>query len=183
MKIAIFQMDILWENPQWNLEKAKLWIQGLKAQNTQIAVLPEMFATGFSINPTKIAQTESDYILATLTEIAATTGIAIVFSMATQDGDNHYNRMFFVEPSGRIHRYDKRHLFSMAGEHNNYKAGNKQLVIEYKGVRFLPLICYDLRFPIWSRIAQTQADAIIYVASWPDSRAHAWKTLLQARAI
>ncbi len=176
-------MDIQWENSSWNLEKAKLWIQGLKNTDTQIAVLPEMFATGFSMNPTKIAQTENDEVVKAMTEIALQTNIAIVFSMATVDEGKYYNRMFFVEPSGLIHRYDKKHLFSMAGENNNYTAGNQHTIVNYKGARLLLLVCYDLRFPVWSRIAQTQADAIIYVASWPQSREHAWKTLLQARAI
>ena len=175
-------MDIVWENTQWNIEKAKLWIQGLPS-DVELAVLPEMFATGFSMNPAKIAQTENDDILNTMKHLSNETGKAIVFSMATKDAEHYYNRLFFIEPSGEIHRYNKRHMFRMADEHIHYKAGDEQVIIHYKGVRFMTLICYDIRFPAWSRTAQTNADAIIYIASWPDSRAHAWKTLLQARAI
>lgn len=182
MKIAIFQMDIMWENPQWNIEKAKLWIQGL-TNDVDLAVLPEMFATGFSMNPAKIAQTENGDILCTMKKLAQETDKAIVFSMATKEDENNYNRLFFVEPSGKIHRYNKRHLFRMANEHKYYIEGTEQVIILYKGVRFMPLVCYDLRFPEWTRIAQNNADAIIYIASWPQAREHAWKTLLKARAI
>lgn len=186
MKVAVFQMDIVWENPQWNLDKVSNWARGLES-DVELVVLPEMFATGFSMNPSSIAQTDTGEIVLFMTNLAIEVGKAFIFSAAiksvNQKGvEKFYNRLYFIGPDGVRMVYDKRHLFRMAGEHNFYSDGEQQLFVHYKGLKIMPLICYDLRFPIWSRAANS-CDILIYIASWPEARRYAWDTLLRARAI
>ncbi|MFI3294922.1 MAG: nitrilase-related carbon-nitrogen hydrolase, partial [Rikenellaceae bacterium] len=187
MKIAIFQMDTTWEAPQWNIEKAALWVEGLDAE-VELCVLPEMFATGFSMNPERIAQRMDGEIVTQMTDLALRTGKALIFSAAIEDTDRHtgksmfYNRLFFIAPDGTRLVYNKRHLFRMAGEHKHYGEGDNHMVIHYKGWRIATYICYDLRFPVWSR-KSAECDLAVYIASWPEPRSYAWSTLLRARAI
>lgn len=152
------------------------------APTADVYVLPEMFATGFCMQPERIAQPEGGTILSAMKRLSAHYGAAIVGSVAVADGEKSYNRMYFVRPDGTVDRYDKRHLFTYSGEHEHYARGESRCIVEFRGVRFLLQVCYDLRFPVWSR-NRGDYDAIIYIASWPVARISAWDTLLPARAI
>lgn len=152
------------------------------APTADVYVLPEMFATGFCMQPERIAQPEGGTILSAMKRLSAHYGAAIVGSVAVADGGKSYNRMYFVRPDGTVDRYDKRHLFTYSGEHEHYARGESRCIVEFRGVRFLLQVCYDLRFPVWSR-NRGDYDAIIYIASWPVARISAWDTLLPARAI
>lgn len=179
LTIAAIQTDSLWERSDFNIAQAAQAIAQTKAD---IVVLPEMFATGFSMDSQKIAQPADGTIVTAMRQAAIENGCAVIFSAAISHRSKVYNRLFFIEPSGATHTYDKRHLFRMATEHEHYAEGTDRLIIKYKGWRICPLICYDLRFPVFSRGAD-QYDVLIYVASWPAARSYAWSTLLRARAI
>lgn len=185
MKVAFFQLDIIWENAQWNLDKVGQWVKGL-GSDIDLVILPEMFATGFSMNPEKIAQSMDGEIVTYITNLAKESQKAFIFSAAIKEEEKqkglYYNRLFFIAPDDTRLVYDKRHLFRMANEQDFYTQGKQQLIIHYKGMKIMPLICYDLRFPVWSRAAN-KCDILIYVASWPESRDYTWNTLLRARAI
>lgn len=188
MKIAAFQMDIAWESPAKNRRRVARWIES-SAGDADLVVLPEMFSTGFSMHPERVAEEMSGETVQWLRRTAAETGKALICSMAvvsddhfTGDVDNYYNRLFFVSPEGVLMCSDKRHLFRMGGEHGHYQAGRGRMILHYKGFRILPLVCYDLRFPVWSR-SRGDYDLLVYVANWPASRSYAWSVLLRARAI
>ena len=180
MKITLLQQDIVWGDPETNRKKAeKLMAEG---SGTELYVLPEMFSTGFMVaqEPTK-EPVEGD-TLRWMKQQAAIYGAAIGGSVAVTDGERLYNRFYFVKPDGSIEHYDKRHLFTYSGENKWFTPGEKRVVVTFRGVRFLLEVCYDLRFPVWTR-NKGDYDAIIYVANWPVSRAAAWQVLLRARAI
>lgn len=179
LTIAAIQADSLWERSEFNIAQA---VASIATATADIVVLPEMFATGFSMDSTKIAQPDNGAIVTAMRNTAIDSGRAVIFSAAISDESKVYNRLFFIEPSGVTHTYDKRHLFRMATEHQHYAAGEDRLIVEYKGWRICPLVCYDLRFPVFSRGAD-QYDVLIYIASWPAARSYAWSTLLRARAI
>lgn len=188
LKAAIFQMDIVWENPQANCLKVARWMER-EAADADLVVLPEMFATGFSMSPEAIAQEMDGEVVTFMRDLAQRTGKAIITSVAIHDHvrrtdpqKGYFNRLFFFTPDGVWLTYNKRHLFRMGGEHEHYVAGESRLVVHYKGFRICPLVCYDLRFPVYSRNRQDY-DVLVYVACWPESRRHAWSTLLRARAI
>ena len=181
MKIALFQMDIAWRNPQKNRDNVEKWLENID-NDVDIVVLPEMFSTGFSMTPEVDAEPADGETVNWLIVTAERFGVAMVTSMAIVDNGHYFNRLFFVEPSGVVTHYDKRHLFRMGEENQHYAAGNQRVVVEYKGWRFLLQICYDLRFPVWAR-NQNDYDAIIYVANWPEVRNSAWEILLKARAV
>ncbi|HUW06293.1 MAG TPA: amidohydrolase [Williamwhitmania sp.] len=181
LKVAAIQADILWENLQGNLEKYSRMLDTL-SPDTDLVVLPEMFTTGFSMDPERLAEGMDGSTVAWFKQQAKQRGIALTGSFIAQENGRYYNRLVFVEPSGMLHLYDKRHLFRVGEEHNHYSAGAQQLVVNYRGWRIRPLICYDLRFPVWSR-SRNDYDLLIYVANWPDSRRDVWTTLLKARAI
>lgn len=189
LKIALFQMDIQWESPSENCRKAAGWIER-EAPEADLVVLPEMFATGFSMNPAAIAQEMEGEVVTFLRDLAVRTGKAIVTSVAVRDRirrigpeTGFFNRLFFFTPDGVRLTYDKRHRFRMGGEHEHYAEGSeRRLVVHYKGFRICPLICYDLRFPVFSR-NRSDYDLLLYVACWPEARREAWSTLLRARAI
>ena len=145
-------------------------------------LLPELFATGFTLDPAGVAEGADGPAAAALRRWAVHYGKAVAGSVAVVEGGHFYNRMYFVKPSGECVWYDKRHLFAPGGEAWNYTPGDRRTVVEYGGVRFLLLICYDLRFPVWSRFCGDY-DAILCCASWPAPRREAWRTLLRARAI
>lgn len=180
MKIALVQHNILWSAKQANLDK----IRGLfeSQPGADVYVLPEMFATGFSMKPERIAEPFSGDIVAWMAVIAKEKSAAIVGSVSVEQEGRFYNRMVMAKPDGTLDYYDKRHLFSYAGEDKKYVPGAERKVFEFGGIRFLPMVCYDLRFPVWSR-NHSDYDVAIYVASWPDERKYAWQTLLRARAI
>lgn len=179
MKISLIQYSLTWADPQDNFAKAERLIDKHQAD---VYVLPEMFATGFCMKPEKIAQPDGGGILEWMRKVAVKKDAAIVGSVAVESHGCYYNRMYFVEPSGKVSHYDKRHLFTYSGEDKKYSRGEERVVVEYKGIRFLLQVCYDLRFPVWAR-NRGDYDAVIYVASWPESRIAAWDCLLAARAI
>lgn len=188
LKIAIFQMDIVWENPAENCRKVEKWITE-QAAEADLVVLPEMFATGFSMNPAAIAQDMDGEVVTFMRDLAVRTGKAIITSVAIRDHIRRtapemgfFNRLFFFTPDGVWLTYNKRHLFRMGGEQEVYVGGESKLVVHYKGFRICPMICYDLRFPVFSR-NRGDYDVLVYVACWPQVRRYPWTTLLRARAI
>lgn len=181
LKIALYQMDIVWCDAPANLDNARNWVMSL-SEDVDVAVLPEMFTTGFMTRPEECHEQIQIDAITKLKEIAQNSGKAIVCSIIFEENKRYYNRALFVEPSGKLSQYDKRHLFRMSGEHEQYASGSKRVVVDYKGFRVMLLVCYDLRFPVWSR-NQGDYDVIIYVASWPQSRIMVWERLLRARAI
>ena len=182
MKVALLQTDIEWENKAANLKRAGELIAALPG-SVRLAVLPEMFNTGFSMHTDRLAEDENGETVAWLIATARRHNIAIVGSISYRHIKHFFNRLFFVFPDGRYHTYDKRHLFSDGREQEYYTAGAERLIVTYDGWRICPLICYDLRFPEWSRNTGCVYDLLIYVANWPAVRREAWNTLLQARAI
>lgn len=180
MKITILQRDIEWANPVINVSRADEAIN--RNPGSDIYVLPEMFSTGFCTNPEGIAEDDNSETLQWLKLKAAETNAAMAGSVAVTKDGKFYNRFYFVKPDGSVTHYDKKHLFTYGGEHTRFTAGDKRVVVEFRGVRILLEICYDLRFPIWSR-NRNDYDMILYVASWPIPRISAWSALLVARAI
>ena len=181
IRISIVQTDIVWENKQENLRLLHEKLQSLRG-TTEIVVLPEMFSTGFSMQSDMLAEANSGETIATLKQWASLFQVAICGSYITVDNGRYYNRAFFLTPEGKEFYYDKRHLFAPGGEARQYTPGDSRAVVEYGGVRFLLLVCYDLRFPVWSR-CRGDYDAILCCASWPAPRREVWRTLLRARAI
>ncbi len=183
MKIQLLEMDIAWEQPEANrLRAAEM---ALEADDADLLVLPEMFTTGFTMSPEGLPAGERDGTLTLewMLALARERDAAITGSVAVEDGGRFYNRMYFVKPDGTYAFYDKRHLFGFAGEDKPYTPGNERVIVEWRGVRILLLICYDLRFPVFSRTRRADYDMIVYVANWPASRIGAWDMLLRARAI
>lgn len=181
LKVSLVQTDLCWQNSVDNCAH----LEGLMASlsgKTDLIVLPEMFNSGFSMEPSLIAETENGPTFEWLRLQVKKLGAAICGSLAIKTEKGYANRFIFMTPSGEYHHYDKRHLFRMGNEHEAYVSGEQRLVVEYKGWRILPQICYDLRFPVWSR-NRNDYDLVIYVANWPAPRRNAWRTLLQARAI
>ena len=181
LRTALLQTDIAWGNPAANRASAEEIIRGLR--DTDIALLPEMFATGFMASDTSLAELPDGPSATWMRRTAAETGIAVAGSLIIRDNAGKpCNRFLFAFPDGRIAWYDKRHLFSFSGEDRHYAPGRRRVVVEYAGFRILPMVCYDLRFPVWSR-NRSDYDAAVYVASWPAGRTGAWDALLRARAI
>ncbi len=181
LSISIIQTSLLWEDKEGNLAQFQRKIEGINAE-TDLIILPEMFTTGFSMKPEFFAEKMSGETLEWMQEMARFSNAAISGSVIINENGNNVNRFLFVKPDGQYQYYDKRHLFAMAGENKSYTQGKKNELIEYKGWRIRPQICYDLRFPVWSRNTE-EYDLLIYVANWPERRVVHWKTLLQARAI
>ena len=181
MKIALIQSSLFWENPKKNRKNLEEKINAI-SESVDLIVLPEMFTSGFTMKPNDVAETMQGETITWLKHLAKAKNTAITGSLVIAENDNFYNRLVFVFPSGEIQFYDKRHLFTLAGEDEVYTAGNKKLIVEYKGWKICPLICYDLRFPVFSRNVE-EYDVLIYVANWPEIRIKAWDALLKARAI
>ena len=180
LKIALIQADLFWENPKKNRKHFSAKIENIL--DADIIVLPEMFSTGFTMNAKTVAETMEGKTVAWMLKKALKTGAAIMGSLIVLENDHYYNRLLFVEPAGKITTYDKRHTFTLAGENTVFSAGNEKVIIAYKGWKICPLVCYDLRFPVWARNVENY-DVLIYVANWPKARILAWDTLLKARAI
>ena len=180
MKIVILQTDIVWANPSANIEKADEIIN--RYEGVDIFVLPEMFSTGFCTKPEGIAEKSDSGTLEWMKQTAQRKKCAIAGSIALEEKGQYYNRFYFVHPGGTVEWYDKKHLFTYGGEHKHFTAGTRRVIVNYKDVRILLQICYDLRFPVWSR-NRNDYDIAFYVASWPTPRVEAWKLLLKARAI
>lgn len=179
IRVAICQVDMEWENTARNLERLEPIVA---AADAEVVVLPEMFATGFKLRPSVVAEPMDGLVVRTMLRWAAQYNKAVVGSVVIADGERFRNRMCFVEPSGRLTYYDKRHLFRAGGETRDYTPGDRRVVVEYKGFRFLLLVCYDLRFPVWAR-NRGDYDAILCSASWASDRRDVFRTLLRARAI
>jgi predicted amidohydrolase len=179
LNITLVQTEIIWEDIAANLTMLDAKLAAVS--ETDLIVLPEMFSTGFSMN-TSLAETMNGSAIQWMKKIAQEKSCVVTGSLMIEEENKFYNRLIWMRPDGSLENYDKRHLFSLSEEPKHYTAGNKLLVTELKGWKFLPLICFDLRFPVWSRNVHNY-DAIIYVANWPQKRSLAWKTLLQARAI
>lgn len=178
LKITGLNLDIIWKNKEANFEKIEKKIENF---HTDILVLPEMFSTGFCMEPNEIAD-KNEETLNWIKKLARKKNYAICGSASIQENGKFYNRFYFVKPDGDYFQYDKRHLFSYSGEDKIYAAGNDRVVVVYNGFRILLQVCYDLRFPVFSRYKEDY-DAIFYVANWPKTRIDAWETLLKARAL
>ncbi|CAH8284703.1 putative amidohydrolase [Mariniflexile fucanivorans] len=181
LNIALIQSDLVWENPKQNRKNFSEKIKSI-AKAVDVIVLPEMFSTGFTMNVEAVAETMDGKTVTWMQKKALKTGAAIVGSLIILEKDKYYNRLLFVEPSGVITVYDKRHTFTLAGEDKVYAAGNEKVIISYKDWKICPLVCYDLRFPVWARNIEDY-DVLLYVANWPKSRIIAWDALLKARSI
>ena len=179
MKTVILQRDIVWADPVENCRRCEEAFD--KNMGADLYVLPEMFSTGFCTQPEGIAERDG-YTLEWMKQQAKTREVAIAGSVATEVDGKFYNRFYFVKPDGSVAQYDKKHLFTYGGEHKRFTPGNERVIVEWKGVRILLEVCYDLRFPIWAR-NRGDYDMILYVASWPTPRVEAWSALLVARAI
>lgn len=181
LKIALIQADLVWENPTENRNRFQEKIMAI-SDTIDLIILPEMFTTGFSMTPENIAETMEGNTVNWMLKLAKEKNCAITGSIIITENNNYYNRLLFVHPSGKIEYYDKKHTFTLAGEHEVYTAGKTKNIIDYKGWKICPLICYDLRFPVWARNTENY-DLLLYVASWPKPRIEAWDSLLKARAI
>jgi omega-amidase len=181
MKISLIQTSLIWENAQANRANFERLINSIQ-EPTDIILLPEMFSTGFTMEPATVAETMNGETIQWMKTMAAAKDCAIAGSIVIKENGNYYNRFLFVLPDGEVKAYDKRHLFSLAGEHKAYTNGVDRLIIDYRGWKICPLVCYDLRFPVFSRNTE-DFDLLLYAANWPQPRIHAWDTLLKARAI
>lgn len=181
LRVALIQADLVWENPVKNIANFTDKINAI-SKEIDLIVLPEMFNTGFTMNPDPVAETMDGETINWLKNIAKEKNCAITGSLIIREDNKYFNRLVFAFPQGEIKTYDKRHTFTLAGEDKVYTAGKKKLIVDYKGWKICPLICYDLRFPVWARNTEDY-DLLIYVANWPKTRIAAWDTLLKARAI
>ncbi|MEZ4958698.1 MAG: amidohydrolase [Saprospiraceae bacterium] len=181
LRITTVQSTLHWENAAENLSMFSKKLEGL-AGKTDLVVLPEMFNTGFSMNAAAIAETMQGRTLDWLGKKAAELNAVVTGSLVIEDNGKFYNRLVWMQPDYCYELYDKRHLFTLAGEHEHYTAGKRKLIVAWKGWKICPLICYDLRFPVWSRNTENY-DLLLYMANWPEKRGHHWRQLLMARAI
>ena len=184
LTVTLIQQPLHWLDPEANCQQFERLISPL--EDTDLIILPEMFNTGFTMHPEKVAETNTGQTLDWLTKTAQEKQCAIIasipFKETGKEGLHYFNRLIFMQPDGSFQHYDKRHLFRMANEHQQYQSGKKRLVVNYNGWRICPMVCYDLRFPVWSR-NRNDYDFLIYIANWPASRSQHWRTLLKARAI
>lgn len=183
MRVSILQTDIAWEDKQTNLDNLHHSLKELQGK-TDLVILPEMCTTGFSMKSQELAEPISGETMTILRLWANTYQIAIAGSYIACEKDTYYNRAFFITPENTIYSYDKKHLFRMGDEGKYFSAGeNRKPIIHYRGWKICILICYEVRFPVWSRNVNNEYDLLIYVANWPTPRRHVWNTLLTARAI
>lgn len=185
LTVSLIQTDIVWEDKSANLRMLEEKIAALPA-HTEVVVLPEMFSTGFTMIPDNLAEEMSGETVEWMKRVSAEHKIVLTGSIIIRDSGKYFNRMIWMLPTGDMGYYDKRHLFSYAGEHEHYHGGEKKLITSIKGWKLNLQVCYDLRFPVWARQpveAEKQYDIYVNVASWPSRRKHAWKSLLTARAI
>lgn len=180
LRIALVQTSVVWEDPQANLEHMEELIR--TEQDSDLIVLPEMFTTGFTMRPEQVGPAQLSNTLSWMHKMAQQHNCAITGSIIAYEDGRYYNRLYFVDNEGNHWIYDKRHTFTLAGEDKVYTGGRSRTIIPYKGFSICPMICYDLRFPVWSRNTE-DFDVLLYVANWPSARIDAWDTLLRARAI
>lgn len=193
LRFTLIQTSLHWEDKSSNLRMLEEKIRAI-GEKTEVVVLPEMFSTGFSMKPEMLAETMEGETLQWMKRIAGEKKVILTGSLIIEEGGNYYNRLVWMLPNGQCGYYDKRHRFAFAGEDQHYTAGTKRVIASVKGWRVNLQVCYDLRFPVWARQSplhpvergggeEAEYDLLLYVANWPERRSHAWKTLLQARAI
>ncbi len=182
LSFSLIQTSLFWEDKGANLDMLAKKILSIE-EYTEVIVLPEMFNTGFSMQPKKFAETMDGPTVEWMRRLSAEKKAIITGSLMIQEGEQFFNRLIWMLPNGELGYYDKRHLFAFAGEDQHYTAGNKRLIASVKGWKINLQVCYDLRFPVWARQQGEEYDVLLYVANWPEKRNHAWKTLLTARAI
>lgn len=182
LRITIIQTEIIWENKQENLRSLRSKLEKLCGE-TDLVVLPEMFSTGFSMRSDVLSESITGMTITTLQQWASEFNLAIAGSYIACENTSYFNRAFFITPEGDSVFYDKRHLFRMGGETEAFAAGDKKSIIHYRGWNICLLVCYDIRFPVWSRNVNNEYDLLIYVANWPAGRRSVWDILLKARAI
>jgi len=181
LQIALIQSNLVWENPEQNRQNFSAKIVSIP-NSVDLIILPEMFTSGFTMNAKDVAETMTGETMSWMVNLSKEKNAAITGSLVIKEHGHYFNRLVFVHPNGEIDTYDKRHTFTLAGEHKVYKAGVQHVIINFKGWKIKPLICYDLRFPVWARNTEDY-DLVFYVANWPKVRVSAWDALLQARAI
>ena len=181
LSITIIQHDIIWENPKANIELIDKKIAQIA--DTDLIILPEMFATGFTMNVEKFTQSMTGHIVCWLEKNALKKSVDIIGSIITKQNNQYFNRLIWASSTGEVYTYDKRHLFRMAGEDKIYTQGTKHLTVNIKNWKISPFICYDLRFPCWLRNYGNYYDIALFIANWPKKRIYHWETLLKARAI
>ncbi|MFZ4261749.1 amidohydrolase [Sphingobacterium sp. HJSM2_6] len=182
LKITIFQAYLFWENVDKNLQNLGLRLSSLR-EKTDLILLPEMFNTGFTTNVEKCAETMSGKTMHWLYDMSKQFDCVMAGSLIIEEEGKYYNRFIWMSPDGSFVHYDKRHLFSLGGENEKFTAGNSRIIFPLKGWKICPMICYDLRFPAWSRNQQGAYDLLVYTSSWPDKRSAHWRALIPARAI
>lgn len=183
LRITTIQTSLYWEDPNKNLSHFDEKLN-LLTEATDIIILPEMFTTGFTMKPELLAEEHGGKGLQWMQQKAVQKQCVVTGSISVKENNRYYNRLYWVKPDGSFQYYDKRHLFRMGHEHEHYQAGTEPLIVDCKGWKICPLICYDLRFPVWSRNTKSNPyDLLIYVANWPEVRSYPWKQLLIARAI
>lgn len=181
LKVTAIQTNLFWEDKSANLDYLEKKLAPL-VNSSDIIILPEMFSTGFSMAPEKFAEVPQGQTLDWLKRQAKKINAVITGSYIVKEASSYFNRLIWMQPDGEFQTYNKRHLFSLSDEPKHYAAGQKKLIVEYKGWKICPLVCYDLRFPVWSRNVENY-DLLIYIANWPEKRTHHWRSLLMARAI
>lgn len=182
LKITIFQAYIFWENIPKNLDNLSLKISSLR-EKTDLIVLPEMFNTGFTTNVEKCAEAMGGATMMWMYATAQQYNCVVCGSLIIKEEEKYYNRFIWMNPDGTYVQYDKRHLFGMSNEDQFFTRGNKRVIVQLKGWKICPMICYDLRFPVWSKNQNAAYDLLLYVANWPDKRSAHWRSLIPARAI
>jgi len=182
LKISIFQGYLFWENIDKNLQNIELRLSSIR-EKTELIILPEMFTTGFTMNAAALAEPMNGKSMQWMHKIAVKYDAVVTGSLIIKDNNKYYNRLIWMRPDGTYEHYDKRHLFALGKEHETYTAGDKRIIVELNGWKICPVICYDLRFPVWLRNVGGEYDLLLIVANWPERRALHWRTLIPARAI
>jgi len=182
LKISIFQGYLFWENIDKNLQNIELRLSSIR-EKTELIILPEMFTTGFTMNAAALAEPMDGKSMQWMHKIAVKYEAVVTGSLIIKENNKFYNRLIWMRPDGTYEHYDKRHLFALGKEHETYTAGDKRIIVELNGWKICPVICYDLRFPVWLRNVGGEYDLLLIVANWPERRALHWRTLIPARAI
>jgi omega-amidase len=182
LKVTIFQGYLFWENIDQNLKNIALRLSSGIRENTELIILPEMFNTGFTMNKT-LAESMNGKTMSWMREIAHKYKCVVTGSLMISENGNYYNRLIWMQADGSFSQYDKRHLFTMGKEHETFTAGKERLIVELMGWKICPMICYDLRFPVWTRNLNAAYDLLLIIANWPEKRALHWRTLIPARAV
>ena len=182
LKVTLFQGYLFWENIDKNLQNISLRLSGIR-ERTNLIILPETFNTGFTMNADELAEPMDGKTMKWMHQTASQYDCVVTGSIIIKENEKYYNRLIWMRPDGTYEHYDKRHLFALGKEHQTYTAGTQKLIVELNGWKICPMICYDLRFPVWMRNVNGEYDLMIIVANWPERRALHWRSLIPARAI